>query len=137
MMAFSGEESASCPAPTGYSLIELLTVIVVLAVLAAIAIPRLWGAGEEALRSTVRHDLRNLAVQQEIHFNEANQYAADLATLEVIPSDGVTLAILEATGSGWSSTARHPRLAPSGCAVFFGDAAAVPPATVAGQPTCD
>ena len=120
-----------------YSLIELLTVIVIVAVLAAIAIPRLWGAGDEALRSTVRHDLRNLVQEQEIYFNDNNAYAAAPGDLSVRPSEGVTFAILEATASGWSGTAVHERLDPDACAVFVGTAAAVPPATVARQIACD
>lgn len=121
----------------GYSLIELLTVIVIVAVLAAIAIPRLWGAGDEALRSTVRHDLRNLVQEQELQYDDASTYAADPATLTLSPSEGVTFTILEATASGWSGTAMHERLAPELCAVFVGDAAPVAPATVARQIACD
>lgn len=129
------------PAPAraraGYSLIELLTVIVVVSVLAAIAVPHLWTAGDEALRATVRHDLRNLIQAQELHFNEASAYAADLADLTLAPSEGVSFTILEATATGWSGTATHDRLAPDVCAVFVGTAAAAAPATVARRIACD
>lgn len=129
------------PAPprarAGYSLIELLTVIVVVSVLAAIAVPYLWTAGDEALRATVRHDLRNLIQAQELHFNEASAYAAALADLTLAPSEGVSFTILEATATGWSGTAMHDRLAPDVCAVFVGTAAVAPPATVARQIACD
>jgi prepilin-type N-terminal cleavage/methylation domain-containing protein len=130
------------PAPArdgraAYSLIELLTVIVIVAVLAAVALPNLWGAGDEALRSTVRHDLRNLVQAQEIYFNDNNAYAAAPGDPTLQPSEAVTFTVLEATGSGWSGTAVHERLDPDACAVFVGTAVAVPPATVARQIACD
>ncbi len=125
------------PPGTGYSLIELLTVIVVMGVLAAIAFPRLWGAGDEALHWTLRHDLRNLIQSQEIHLNDNGAYASDLDALGAVSSAGVTLTILEASATGWSASATHEKLDPAVCAVFVGAAAPVPPATDARRIACD
>jgi prepilin-type N-terminal cleavage/methylation domain-containing protein len=119
----------------GFTLVELLIVMVVLGVLAAIVIPKFTSSRERAFVSTLKADLRNLSSLQEIHHGEHVAYSADQAALRFTPSDGVTVTIGEANGLGWSATASHTG-SPTTCAVFYGQAAAVAPATVAGVVAC-
>ena len=60
----------------------------------------------------------------------------NLALLKTIPSPGVSLTLVEATATGWSATAVHPAAVPVTCAVYYGGAAAVAPATSEGVVAC-
>lgn len=120
----------------GFTLIELLIVVVIIGILAAIAIPKFSATRERAFVSAMKSDLKNLASQQEIFYSDPVNnytYATDLASLEATLSDGVQLASITGTATGWSASVTHDGLpAAVNCAVFYGDAAPVAPA-VAGQ----
>ena len=120
----------------GFTLIELLIVVVILGILAAIAVPKFGSTKGKAYSATLKSDLRNLATAQEAYYYDNGTYTGDLNLLNVSPSTGVTMAVPEATAAGWSATATHTQSTPTTCAVFFGGAAAVAPATVEGRVTC-
>jgi prepilin-type N-terminal cleavage/methylation domain-containing protein len=122
----------------GFTLIELLIVVVIIGILAAIAIPKFSAVRERAYRAAMMSDLKNLASQQEIYHNSAYIFASTLAAAEAVQSNGVTLTINEATGSGWSATAAHQAMPAEQCGIYHGSAAAAggAPATVAGVVTC-
>lgn len=120
----------------GFTLIELLIVIVIIGILASIAIPKFAATREKSFVSTMKADLRNLASLQEIYHNGNYTYSTDHALLALTPSDGVTITIGEATGTGWSASASHAGLPGESCALYHGDAAAVTPATVESTITC-
>lgn len=71
----------------GFTLIEMLIVIVVIAILALIVIPRLLGAGRRAKESALRGDLQQLR-------NAIQQFEADCgdfpATLDQLVADAGT-----------------------------------------------
>jgi len=72
----------------GFTLIEMLIVIVVIAILALIVIPRLMGAGRKAKEAALRGDLHQLrnAVQQ--FEADCGDYPAALSQLMSQPSAG-------------------------------------------------
>ncbi len=75
----------------GFTLIEMLIVIVVIAILAMIVIPRLLGAGRKAKESALRGDLQQLrnAIQQfEADCGDFPAAAADLMTAPAAGSNG-------------------------------------------------
>ena len=113
----------------GFTLIELLIVVVILGVLAALAIPKFSGTRARAQITAMMADLRNLSIAQDIYHEDPDNafaYAADVADLpEHGTSDGIQIAILEATTSGWSARAIHPGLPDHECVVYYGDAAPV------------
>jgi general secretion pathway protein G len=72
----------------GFTLIEMLIVIVVIAILALIVIPRLLGAGRKAKEATLRGDLHQIrnAIQQ--FEADCGDYPASLAQLQTQPAGG-------------------------------------------------
>ncbi len=108
----------------GFTLIELLIVVVIIGILASIAIPKFSATREKAFISTLKSDLKNLATQQEMYHNSAFSYASTLVLVGASASDGVTITINEATGSGWAATASHSGLLTDHCGLYQGNAAA-------------
>jgi type IV pilus assembly protein PilA len=122
----------------GFTLIELLIVVVIIGILAAIVIPKFSAARDKAFKSTVMTDLKNLASQEELYYNENYSYAASLSLAEAQQSSGVTITINEATSTGWAATAEHAGAPGQHCGIYHGNAAASggDPAIVSGVVTC-
>jgi prepilin-type N-terminal cleavage/methylation domain-containing protein len=123
----------------GFTLVELLVVIVVIGILATIAIATFGRMRERAMITAVTSDLRALANEQEIHHDKNQSYANDVSLLTNLTiTDGVNIIINEASGSGWAATGFHDGLAGEQCGIFYGTASAAnaSPATVAGSVFC-
>jgi len=127
------------PTRRGFTIIELLVVMLIIGILAAIAVPKYRGAKEKSYFATLRSDLRNLATAQESYFQAANTYydgAIPDPALGLAPSSGVTITLSGVSQSGWAAVATHAAVPGKQCAVYFGTAAPVAPATVEGQSAC-
>jgi type IV pilus assembly protein PilA len=120
----------------GFTLIELLIVVVIIGILAAIAVPKFQATKGKANFAAMRSDLHNLVTAQEGHFYDQRTYTDDLDSLQFTPTRRVQITITEATSGGWSATSTHPESYPHFCALFYGDAAPVDPATAAGIVAC-
>jgi prepilin-type N-terminal cleavage/methylation domain-containing protein len=120
----------------GFTLIELLIVVVVVGILAAIAIPKFSATREKAFISTLKADLRNLASQQELYYNENYTFTTDHDATGFVSSEGVIVTPGDGDNTGWSASAAHPGLPGESCAIFHGDAAPLAPATVESRVAC-
>jgi prepilin-type N-terminal cleavage/methylation domain-containing protein len=124
--------------PRGFTLVELMIVVIVIGILALIAIPRYRDARHRAFEATLKSDLKNLANQQELHYRDANRYASSMSMLEAAESKGVTITINEATNEGWAAIAVHQGLSDQQCGIYSGkaDPAGADPADRPGIVTC-
>ena len=109
----------------GFTVIELLIVVVIIGILAAIAIPKLSATRERAYFAAMRSDLRNLAAQQEIYYADNYTFSDIFADLAFVSSDGVNVTPTSVSSSGWAASATHSALGVAeGCAIFYGTATA-------------
>lgn len=123
----------------GFTLVELLIVIVIIGILAAIALPKFVNTKERAFLGTMKGDLRNLATAQESYFYDNNTYydgAIPGAGFLYNPSPDVTVTVSDVSVAGWAATATHVGAPGRTCAVFYGAAAPVAPATTEGVVAC-
>jgi len=128
------------PARSGVTLIELLVIIVIIGILAAIALPRFRRTRERAYLAAVQSDIRSCATQQELYHDIHLAYAGDTGQLaDFRTTSGVTVQITAATTDGWAATANHAGLGSRQCGLYYGTAAAssAPPADRPGVIACN
>ena len=119
-----------------FTLIELLIVVVIIGLLASIAIPKFQATRERAYMASLRADLRNLANQQDVYYNDNYSYSSDFAALEFDNTGGVNINIAAAANTGWSASATHDALPTESCAIYHGSAPQLAPATVESAVQC-
>jgi prepilin-type N-terminal cleavage/methylation domain-containing protein len=91
------------PTRRGFTIIELLAVVLIIGILASIAITKFGDSKRKAFIATMKSDLRGIASVAESQFTSDNSYANVVAPRG---SDGVTLTFTGGTNS-WTATATH------------------------------
>jgi len=98
----------------GFTLIELMIVIAIIGILAAIAIPQFSAYRTRSFNSAATADIRNAATAQEAYFVDNQSYCGTPATLTgatygLYLSDNVTFAVTATTTSGYTMTSSHAK----------------------------
>lgn len=95
----------------GFTLIELMIVIAIIGILAAIAIPQFAAYRTRAANSAAQSDARNIATSQEVYFADNGTYADSIAKLQTAGfrtlSENVTTGQTVGTDGGFNWTLRH------------------------------
>ncbi len=72
----------------GFTLIEIMLVVIILGILAAMVVPKLTGRSDEARRSVAKTDIEsNLALAIDLYEVDTGEYPASLDDLIKSPSD--------------------------------------------------
>jgi prepilin-type N-terminal cleavage/methylation domain-containing protein len=99
----------------GFTLIEVLVVLVVLGILSGIAIARFIDTKEAAYLASMKADLRNLAIYEQNYLIESqgSYFAGSGATQGFISTPGVTIAATADPGPppSWNAIATHDKTA--------------------------
>jgi len=96
----------------GFTLIELMIVIAIIGVLAAIAIPQFSNYRTKSYNSAARADLRNAITVQEAYFIDKKTFSAAVADLAgasygLYTSQNVTVSIVATSATGYTMIAEH------------------------------
>jgi prepilin-type N-terminal cleavage/methylation domain-containing protein len=119
----------------GFTIIEMLVVLVVLGVLAGLGFARLQYTKDKAVVASLSSDLHGIAQEQEAYYFQNRLYSPTIDSLNPNLTPGNVITILEATASGWSARASNPKITKQ-CWVVIGAAAAVGSALPDGGTSC-
>jgi type IV pilus assembly protein PilA len=104
-------EARSLARQRGFTLIEILLVIAIIGLLAAIAIPQFIRYRGQAIDAQLKSDLRNAAVAVEGYFSKKTVYPASIAEIDGYgfkASEGVTITLNVPTPANYTITAAKP-----------------------------
>ena len=104
----------------GFTLIELMIVIAIIGILAAIAIPQFSAYRTRSFNSAAQADLRNAATAQEAYFVDEQTYCSSTSTL-IGPTYGLYLSekVTLTIGAGGDETYRMTTRHSAGDATFI------------------
>jgi type IV pilus assembly protein PilA len=103
------------PFRKGFTLIELIVVILVLGILSAIAIAKFVSVKERAYLASMKADLRNFALYEQNYLmdNQGSYFSGNGAAEGFTPTVGVTVTATVDPGPppSWHATATHTKTA--------------------------
>ena len=97
--------------PYGFTLIEILMVIAIIGLLAAISIPQFIHYRKEAVDAQMKSDLRNAAVAVESYYAKRMVYPASMSEITGFgfqPTPGVALTLTNLSPDSYALTAATP-----------------------------
>ena len=108
----------------GFTLVELLIVVLIIGILASLAVVRFNRVKQRGQLAAVQSDLRNMSVAQEGYHMENIGYTTNISDLEFDNTSGVIITITVANNTGWAATATHVADPSIQCGIFVGSATA-------------
>lgn len=95
----------------GFTLLELIVVVAVLGILAAIAIQQFSLYRSRAMDTAMRSDLKNAALAMESYYGEFLDYPTTLSAIQIVgyrKTNGVTMTISVTSPSSFTLNAAMP-----------------------------
>ncbi|MGH7852046.1 MAG: type IV pilin protein [Candidatus Binatia bacterium] len=95
----------------GFTLVEVLIVIAIIGLLAAIGIPQFIAYRSRSIDAQLKSDLRNAAVSVEAYFTKRSVYPASIDEIQTYgfqATSGVTLTLSIVTPNSYTITAAKP-----------------------------
>lgn len=122
----------------GFTLVELLIVVVIIGILATVATAQFAQAREKAFSAALKNDLKVLATHQELYHAQNIGYADRPDLKEFRESDGVQVSVTHFSSAGWAATAHHTSRPSEICGLFIGTvpSGSTGPATLEGEIAC-
>jgi len=121
----------------GFTLIELMTVVVILSILVSIALPKFGDLKSKASLASIRSDVRNAEAAEETYFSDYATYgtAANLQAAGFFTASTGTVVTVTVAPTGYTINAVNASImtGPTSCTVQVGAGAAP---TVDGKITC-
>src|SRR5512141_2273878 len=90
---FCGDEENAMRRRPGFTLVELLIVVIIIGILSTMAVVKVQAVRRRAVQATLEADLRQLSIQQENYVAVHGIYANDPRLAPSEPSDYTTLTI--------------------------------------------
>ena len=122
----------------GFTLVELLVVIVIVGLLAGISIITVGNTRKKAYTAAMKSDLRNLVAAEEAYFSDSSSYAVygDTTRLNFKSSAGVSAPRVVIGPDYWSATVSHSQVSGFSCGVGVKTANPVVATAGNGEPDC-
>lgn len=98
--------------------------------------PAVSPGGMSAEEAAMRDALRGLVTSEEAYFADHVTYATSAQLGALAVPRGVTVTVVEATGTGWSATATHTARPRTTCGIFIGTARPPHAGLSEGAPRC-
>lgn len=120
----------------GVTLVDILIVVMIVAILAAIAIPRFAATKEKQYIADMKSDLRALAAAEDAFVSDSSHYARVLPPSRFHSLPGVTAPAI-VTGDGWwTATVRDSMLPGTVCGIGVSAKNPVDSSAADGDPAC-
>ena len=122
--------------PTGFTLLELIVVAVILGLLASLAITRFANTKEKTYLAAMKADLRNLITAEVLFSTDSLRFTTVIGSggLTYQVTTGNTMPSIVLTGDGFTARIGNGNTSRT-CAVYMGSTS-LAPATNEGEPAC-